>query len=168
MWVRKTQTMKKTYLLILSSMLAVASWAQATGSMVLNSAGGAIGTPGSVQMLISVGEPVVGMVQTKDAGVSQGFLIASRSIVNTESTTGITEAPTEQATVYPNPFSTRVHIAALEDNIHIYVFNMVGQQVYSGDYVPAGADLSGLAPGVYVLQAMSSDKTIINTKILKQ
>ncbi len=160
--------MKKTYLLILSSMLAAASFAQSTGKMVLNSAGGAIGTPGSVQMLISVGEPVVGMVETRDAGVSQGFLVASRSIVNTENATGITEAPTEQAMVYPNPFSTRVHVAALEDNIHIYVFNMVGQQVYNGAYEPAGADLSGLAPGVYVLQAMSNDKTIINTKILKQ
>ncbi|MBS1617875.1 MAG: T9SS type A sorting domain-containing protein [Bacteroidetes bacterium] len=160
--------MKKTYLLILSSMLAAASFAQSTGRMVLNSAGGTIGTPGSIQMLISVGEPVVGMVETRDAGVSQGFLVASRSIVNTEETTGITEAPSEAATVYPNPFSTRVHVASLDDNIHIYVFNMVGQQVYSGDYEASGADLSGLAPGVYVLQAMSKDKTIINTKITKQ
>lgn len=149
-------------------MLAAASFAQSTGKMVLNSAGGTIGTPGGIQMLMSVGEPVVGMAETRDAALSQGFLIASRSIVNTESATGIQEAPAEAATVYPNPFSTRVHVAALEDNIHIYVFNMVGQQVYSGDYQPAGADLSGLAPGVYVLQAMSNDKTIINTKILKQ
>jgi hypothetical protein len=45
---------------------------------------------------------------------------------------------------------------------------MVGQEVYSGAYQSTGADLSALAPGVYVLHAMSNEKTIINTKILKQ
>jgi hypothetical protein len=161
--------MKKTYLLIFVSMMTAASFAQSAGRIVFNAAGGTIGTPGSIQLTMSIGEPIIGMAQTKDAGLSQGFLTGTRSIVNTEETTAINEVATSQnATVYPNPFSSHVLVNSLEDNIHIYVFNMVGQEVYSGAYQSTGADLSALAPGVYVLHAMSNEKTIINTKILKQ
>ena len=150
-------------------MLTAASFAQSNGRMVINSIGGTIGIPGGIQLTTSLGEAAVGMVQTKDAGLSQGFLTASRSIVNTETTTGIEDAaPIENATVYPNPFSNVIHVNALEDNVHIYVFNMVGQQVYDAAYQSSGADLSGLASGVYVLRATSNDKTILNTKISKQ
>ncbi len=147
-------------------MLTVASFAQSLGKTVFNSTGGNIGTPGQVQMLISVGEPIAGMIQTKDIGMSQGFITAAKTIV---ATTGISDLTnTENATVYPNPFSSHILVNATEDNIHIYVYDMMGHEVYNAPYQSSGADLSGLAQGIYVLHAMSNEKTIINTKILKQ
>ena len=82
--------------------------------------------------------------------------------------TNIVDTIVTKIKVYPNPFSTHILVNSLEDNIHIYVFNVMGQEVYSAAYQSTGADLSGLAPGMYVLHAMSNEKTIINTKILKQ
>ncbi|MCW3126529.1 MAG: hypothetical protein JWO03_2187 [Bacteroidetes bacterium] len=148
--------------------MTAASFAQSnTGRSVFNSGGGTIGTPGGMQMLMSIGEPIAGMVQTNEVGISQGFLVASKTIV--AATTAIDEvSTTENAMVYPNPFSNVIHVNSIEDNIHIYVFNVMGQEVYNAPYQPAGADLSGLATGMYVVHAMSNGKTIINTKILKQ
>lgn len=161
--------MKKTYLLIFVSLMTAASYAQSQGKTVINSAGGTIGTPGGMMMQMSVGEPIAGMIQTSEIGLSQGFLTGSKSVVATAATTGVDElANTENATVYPNPFSTHIKINSMEDNIHIYVFNVMGQEVYNAPYQPAGADLSSLSSGIYILHAMSNEKTIINTKILKQ
>ena len=159
--------MKKTYLLIFASMLTAASFAQSLGRTVINSTGGNIGSAGGIQMLISVGEPIAGMIETREFGMGQGFLAGSKTVA--AQATGISEAGnTENATVYPNPFSTNVKVNSIEDNIHIYVFNVMGQEVYSAPYQSSGADLAGLAPGMYILHATSNEKTIINTKILKQ
>ena len=157
--------MKKRYLLIFVSVMSALAQAQSLGKTVINSTGGNIGSTGGVKMLTSVGEPIAGMVETRHIGLSQGYITGTKALTTPN---GINDLTTENATVYPTPFSKHIYINSVEDNIHIYVFNLVGQVVYDAPYASSGADLSELAPGAYVIHATSNDKTIINTKILKQ
>ena len=158
--------MRKAYLVLFTSILAVASHGQSLQRVVFNSTGGYIGTPGAVQMILSVGEPVTGMSETSEIGLGQGFLGGSKTIVASPS--AIEDVASENATIYPNPFSHIVRIKSDIKDIHVSVYNSMGQEVYNGNYTGNGIDLSHLSPGMYMINATSNDKTISNTKLLKQ
>ena len=158
--------MRKAYLVLFTSMLAAASYGQSLQRMVINTTGGYIGTPGSVQMLLSVGEPVTGVSETSEIGMAQGFLGGSKTVAAAPS--GIEDVAVENATVYPNPFSNYVKIRSDIQNIHVSVYNTMGEEVYNCVYSNNGIDLSHLAPGIYMIHATANDKTISNTKLLKQ
>jgi hypothetical protein len=117
-------------------------------------------------MILSVGEPVVGVSETTDMALAQGFLGGSKSIIATPSGIDDIESPT--ANVYPNPFSKSIKIISDLDNIHVSVYNTLGQEVYNGIYERSGLDLSYLSPGIYMVHAMANEQTISNTKLLKQ
>lgn len=158
--------MRKAYLLLFVSLMTAASYAQSLQRVVFNSTGGYIGTPGSMQMLLSIGEPVVGVSEIPEMGLAQGFLGGSKTIVAAPS--GIENIVEENATIYPNPFSKLIKIKSDFDNIHVSVYNTMGQEVYNGGYERNGLDLSNLMPGIYMVHATANDKTISNTKLLKQ
>ena len=158
--------MKKAYIILFTSFVAAASFGQSLQRIVFNSTGGYIGNPGSVQMLLSVGEPIIGMSGTQDAYLAQGFLGGSKTVAAT--TTGINETSPDFASVYPNPFSNQVQIKSDITNIHVSVYNTLGQEVYAGMYNNQPIDLSGLTPGMYIMQATANEKIISNTKLLKQ
>jgi Secretion system C-terminal sorting domain len=158
--------MKKAYIVLFTSVITVASYGQSLQRVVFNTTGGYIGTPGAMQMLLSVGEPIIGVSETPEFGLAQGFLGGSKTIVAAPA--GIQAISEENATIYPNPFSATIRIKSDEDNIHVSVFNAMGQEVYSGPYDKNGLNLSHLIPGIYMVQATANDKTISNTKLLKQ
>jgi hypothetical protein len=158
--------MKKAYLILFTSFVAAASFGQSLQRIVFNSTGGYIGNPGSVQMLLSVGEPIIGVSGTQDAYLAQGFLGGSKTVAAT--TTGINETSADNASVYPNPFSNQVQIKSDIANIHVSVYNTLGQEVYTGMYNNEPIDLSRLTPGMYIMQATANEKIISNTKLLKQ
>jgi hypothetical protein len=66
--------MKKRYLLIFVSIMSALAQAQSLGKTVFNSTGGNIGSTGGVKMLTSIGEPIAGMVETRQIGLSQGYI----------------------------------------------------------------------------------------------
>ena len=163
---RKFKIMKKTYIIFFACFIAATSFGQSLGRTVFNSTGGYIGTPGGVQMLLSVGEPITGMAGGNGISLGQGFLGGSKSV---SSPSGIAEIEADQnATVYPNPFTNHIKINSAEENIHVSIYNTMGQEVYSGSYTTAGIDLPQLTSGIYIVQAISNNKIISNTKLLKQ
>jgi hypothetical protein len=160
--------MKKTYLILFTSLIAGASFGQSFQKTVFNSTGGYIGAAGSQQLMISVGEPITGMStsQTSKLSLAQGFIAGSKSVVAT--TEGINEVTADYATIYPNPFTNNVRINSDIENIHVSVYNTMGQEVYNGVYPAGGLDLSPLTPGMYIVRATANNQIISNTKLLKQ
>jgi hypothetical protein len=166
-WTRKKFNMKKAYLILFTSVITAASYGQSIQNMVFNSTGGSIGAASAVHMTISVGEPAIGESSAiPGAGVAQGFLGGSKSLVSTAP--DAEEVAIENASVYPNPFSSVIKINSAADNIQVSVYNIMGQQVFEGAYVNTGIDLSHLSQGMYVVHATADEKVISNTKILKQ
>jgi|GEM_PF-3794612 len=158
--------MRKAYIVLFTSLMAACSYGQSLHHAVFNSTGGTIGAPGSTQMVLSVGEPVIGMASGSGINMGQGFLGGSKTVI--ASPAGIETVTSESATIYPNPFSNFVRINSDVDNIHVSVVNIIGQEVYSGAYQNTGIDLSNLTQGMYVIQASSNGKIISTTKLLKQ
>lgn len=163
---KKIQIMRKAYLVLFTSLIAAASYGQSLQRVVFNSTGGYIGQPGSIQMILSVGEPIIGVSEIPEFGLAQGFLGGSKTIVAAPS--GIENVATDNATIYPNPFSKTIMINSDLDNIHVSIFNTMGQEVYNGGYEKSGLDLSYLRPGIYMVHATANEQTISNTKLLKQ
>ena len=163
---RKSSDMKKAYLVLFISLIGAASYSQSLQRVVFNSTGGYIGSPGLLQMTLSVGEPLTGVSESSEIGLAQGFLGGSKTVVASPS--GIAEVATENATVYPNPFSNIVRIKSELDNINVSIYNTFGQEVYTGAYTANGIDLSHLAQGMYIIHATANDKIISNSKLLKQ
>jgi hypothetical protein len=166
MCIQELKEMRKVYPIIFASLVSATMYGQSLQRCVFNSTGGSIGT-GGVRMILSVGEPVVGMVETAEVGLSQGYLTASKSILNA-SATGLTdEVSTETGTVYPNPFSSHIMIASDQKDIEVSVYNIMGDEVYSGSYPSSGVDLSHLPSGMYMVKAVAAGRILINTKAIK-
>ena len=69
-------------------------------------------------------------------------------------------------TVYPNPSTGIINIqSTLDQSAHIRVINVMGQTLYYENYTTR-LDLTGLKDGIYFLQILSKESTlIVNTKI---
>ena len=158
--------MKKAYIVLFTSLIAVASHGQSLQRVVFNSTGGYIGGTGSMQMILSVGEPVTGVSETSEIALAQGFLGGSKTVAASPSS--IQEVVAANAAIYPNPFSNYIKIKSDADNIQVAVYNTMGQEVYNGAYQNNGIDLSHLSPGMYIIHATSNENIISTTKILKQ
>jgi hypothetical protein len=158
--------MRKAYIVLFTSLMTAASYGQSLHHAVINSTGATIGSSGPVKMVLSVGEPVIGMASGSGVNLGQGFLGGSKTV--TTSPAGVEDVTTDNATIYPNPFSNIVRINSDVDNIHVSVVNIIGQEVYTGAYQTSGIDLSSLNQGMYVIQASSNGKIISTTKLLKQ
>ena len=158
--------MKKAYIVLFTSLVTAASFGQSIHRAVFNSIGANIGSNGQTKMILSVGEPIIGIAQGSGVVLGQGFL--GGDIKKTTPTTGVENITADNAEVYPNPFIKTVKIKSDIENLQVAVYNTMGQEVYNGTYQNEGIDLSNLTPGLYMVHAMSNDKLISNTKILKQ
>jgi hypothetical protein len=163
---KKKINMKKAYIVLFTSLIAVASHGQSLQRVVFNSTGGFIGGTGSTQMILSIGEPIAGVSENSELGLAQGFLGGSKTVAASPS--GIPEVSTENATVYPNPFSSLIRIKSDATDIQVSVYNTMGQEVFAGAYPSGGIDLSHLTSGIYIIHATSNETIISTTKILKQ
>ena len=162
MCIQELKEMRKVYPIIFASLVSAAIYGQSLQRCVFNSTGGSIGT-GGVRMILSVGEPVVGIVETAEVGLSQGYLTASKSILNT-STAALTD---ESYKLYPNPFSSHIMIASDEKDLDVSVYGIMGEEVYKGTYPTSGIDLGHLPSGMYMVKASVNGQIILNKKALK-
>ena len=79
-------------------------------------------------------------------------------------------ANTEQLNIYPNPFSDQFSIDDLAgENTTINIYNLTGQKIYSAYVVGSSTtyDLSPFNKGIYLLQLISSERTVFK-KIIKE
>ena len=100
------------------------------------------------------------------SAANQGNLYLDDIAVTAVTVTATSEALLRAVTVFPNPsttgvFDLEIHGAAAKGNLDVLVTNALGQRVYSGaarDNRTNRLDLSGLAPGLYVLQVRNGDE----------
>ena len=79
-------------------------------------------------------------------------------------------ANTEPLNIYPNPFSDQFSIDGLAgENTIINIYNLTGQKIYSAYVVGSSTtiDLSPFNKGIYLLQLISSERTVFK-KIIKE
>lgn len=73
---------------------------------------------------------------------------------------------TEEISIYPNPFTSELHIKTQEKIDHISVFDMSGKLVYTS--AQKDLHLSHLPKGTYILKATTGNKVITTKKIIKK
>ena len=80
-------------------------------------------------------------------------------------TTGIDPETTSAVNVFPNPTSGKVFISGVE-NATVEVYNVAGAVVakYS-DFSSNAIDLSNMEEGIYFLNIMIDNKTVLNKKV---
>jgi len=85
--------------------------------------------------------------------------------VNFDFETGITSSTTKAVRIYPNPTTGKVFISGAE-NARVLVYNVTGELVVSyNDFSTTMIDLSDLNKGVYIMNIVIDDKTVLNKKI---
>ena len=97
------------------------------------------------------------------------------SVTYRSETVGIEETPLlTQVSVYPNPADNTLNIRLPEgdmENAEISVVNLTGQQMLqfkNNGNLQLQADISGLAPGVYMLRIKSSTGNYTTSKFIKR
>ncbi len=69
--------------------------------------------------------------------------------------------------IYPNPVRGNVLYVKSNESMGYIIVNALGQQVAKGAYITNGINVSGLEPGLYVIQFNANNKTITK-KFVKQ
>ena len=100
------------------------------------------------------------------SAANQGNLYIDDVSVTAVAVTATSEALLRAVSVFPNPsatgvFDLEIHGAAAKGSLGVQVTNALGQRVYTGaarDNYTNRLDLSGLAPGLYVLQVRNGDE----------
>ncbi len=89
-----------------------------------------------------------------DMGAYEYYVTAKNEEV--EQISEVFEKSTETLNVYPNPSNGHINLSANLDQSHtVYVLNVLGQPVYQHVYAST-IDLSGLQPGIYFLEVLST------------
>ena len=65
--------------------------------------------------------------------------------------------------VYPNPFTSHIHLISAMDNAHYALFNTIGQLVYAGKNIET-EDFSELAGGIYLLRVMGDGVVTVRVR----
>lgn len=129
---------------------------------VFNSSG-AINTVGTVELLSSIGEPVVG----EDLSISIGFLQPSDS----SSTTNIEKnEPVQSVLIFPNPAKDHIKISSSINISQVVVYDYLGQIIYSKkiDDKEANMQLINIVPGIYYFALYKEDGVLFKTiKLIK-
>ena len=143
-------------LLIVFLFFTVSAGAQQVPSAIVNSCGGSAGS--SPKIISSIGEPLVGTVNSQGVYLRQGFLIPKYSGITT-----IGE-PDRRFFIYPNPVEGSIKIrATLTEVTSCAIFNMLGQRVKLLAVVGNEVQVADLSPGLYVITLMDSRKNRLAT-----
>jgi hypothetical protein len=82
---------------------------------------------------------------------------------------GIDEITPEQISIYPNPETNEVFVT-LENGqtvSEITIFNQLGQNVLNDKQVTGAMDVSGLQPGIYIVEVVVSNSKIMKKLVIK-
>lgn len=142
-------------MLILLFILPQCVLSQSIERNIINSSGGTQ-TQGEIILSSSIGEVVIGALQSPDNGVfvSSGYFPALEL-----GSLNIDEFKDEEISIYPNPFTEKISINSNLEDYRISVINMQGVTIFTArknltnEYI-----LSRLQTGVYILQ-IQEDKT---------
>jgi hypothetical protein len=157
--------------LILFLTLFGVGWCQAQSLTpeVVATAGDHFATAGA-QMSWTLGEPVIETYTSPTTQLTQGFHQTTLSIVAVND-----PASDFQVRVYPNPTADRVNIEAQASSpaFGVAIFDAQGRALLIQSAAPQAPlrtlDLSGYAPGLYLLHLRSQDGQNIQAfKIIKQ
>jgi len=90
------------------------------------------------------------------------------SIHNNLSVNKIASLP--QVSIYPNPFNDQLFIEHAGTGMHVTLYNIVGQQVYSGSITQEKQliNTATLKPGSYILQLSNPDGRRMSMTVVKQ
>jgi len=107
----------------------------------------------------------------KQANGIQGAVVKSKSNITNNRVIGIKNNILNNIGVYPNPNNGKfmVDLIGLGGNISIKIFNILGEEVYSGQTTASGSmdiDLSNQQNGTYVIQ-VSNEKHLVTKRIIK-
>jgi len=75
-----------------------------------------------------------------------------------------------QVSIYPNPFNDQLFIEHAGTGMHVTLYNIVGQQVYSGSITQEKQliNTATLKPGSYILQLSNPDGRRMSMTVVKQ
>jgi hypothetical protein len=78
--------------------------------------------------------------------------------------------PLQQVTIYPNPVTTQLMIGNAPIGSAITLFNVIGQQVYSGTTTNdrQTIDMHTLPPGNYIIRLTGADGNRMSRVIVKE
>ncbi len=85
--------------------------------------------------------------------------------INFDYGTGEISNATKAVSIYPNPTTGKVHVSNAE-NAQIMVYSVTGELVVSyNNFSSNMIDLSELNEGIYIMNIVIADKTVLNKKI---
>lgn len=123
----------------------------------------------SIQQTTDGGYIIAGYSESNNGDVTGNHGGADFWIVKLDPDSLSTNEFNNEITVYPNPVTTVLNIAANEPISSVAVFNMFGQQVYHQQLEATSGqiNLSVLASGIYMVKVNSADKEAIY-KVIKK
>ncbi|MBX2897535.1 MAG: T9SS type A sorting domain-containing protein [Cyclobacteriaceae bacterium] len=155
----------KNLCLFLIILLPASVHAQTTSSTVFASGGAQLQTP-SIQLAVTIGQPLAGDRSSATLLLHQGFQVSSIEAGATAT------AEFLHLEVYPNPTADKLHITGLK-NMHMFKFIWTDQQgreftvpqTTSEDQVEF--DVQSLSMSLYLLRIISAQGNYQIFKILK-
>ncbi len=70
--------------------------------------------------------------------------------------------------IFPNPFISTIYIESAFDRISVRIYNYTGQQELTQDtFYNKKIDVSGLLPGIYLVQVLKGNKVLLSTTMIK-
>lgn len=78
---------------------------------------------------------------------------------------GVEDRPVTEAVVYPNPASTLLHIAPIENGTTLEVFDITGRKVMDRSFTDT-LPVESLQNGLYLLRVTTADGQVISQKIM--
>lgn len=108
-------------------------------------------------------------LSNKTFTLSHNFKPNTSLFLKNVSTLGITKYANINATIYPNPTDSVLHIALKNNEIikKVFIYNAIGQQIFSAVPVNNSIDISKISKGVYLIKIEGSN-TNYNKKIIKK
>ncbi|MCL1943473.1 MAG: glycosyl hydrolase [Candidatus Azobacteroides sp.] len=100
-------------------------------------------------------------------GTVYGFSIWEVEAYGTVSATGIATSEKQTVSIYPNPVEKIVYLRTGDQDVKIILSDLNGRKLYEGKNVTF-VDMTGYAPGIYLLTVQFPDGEKRNEKIIKK
>ncbi len=107
---------------------------------------------------------VFGFVEYQDTVIAVGTIGNSIAKLVFDVSTSTSEETIVHLNVYPNPASEKITVRAEQTILNWSISNMSGQQVLKQNYFSDQIDVSGLSPGIYMLN-ITTDSGLVSKRI---